>query len=66
MQRSVAEEAIDCPFCGENLAVLIDLWLVTLDNMNQPWNRKLMCLGLCSFLLWRCCMQVFCMHVLCF
>lgn len=25
MQRSVAEEAIDCPFCGENLTVLIDL-----------------------------------------
>ena len=25
MQRSVAEEAVDCPFCGENLTVLIDL-----------------------------------------
>ena len=25
MHRSVAEEAIDCPFCGENLTVLIDL-----------------------------------------
>lgn len=25
MQRSVAEEAIDCPFCAENLTVLIDL-----------------------------------------
>lgn len=25
MQRSVAEEAIDCPICGENLTVLIDL-----------------------------------------
>ena len=25
MQRSVAEESIDCPFCGENLTVLIDL-----------------------------------------
>ena len=25
MQRSIAEEAIDCPFCGENLRVLIDL-----------------------------------------
>ena len=25
MQRSIAEEAIDCPFCGEKLTVLIDL-----------------------------------------